>query len=166
MLYGSQRPDVVLMDVQLPGISGIEATAALRTADPQARILVFSTFMRDDEVLAALDAGASGYVPKSACRDDLLNAVRRVAAGQSYLPPDIESRLDSLRLKAAITPREREILALIAKGRANKEIAAELAVSEDHVKRQVSHILAKLEVNDRAQATAEAIRRGIVKVSR
>ena len=164
-LYQNHQPTVVLMDMQLPGISGVEATAAVRACDPDARILVFSTFAHDDEVQAALDAGASGYVQKSASRDELLAALRRVASGGSYLPADIAQRLSNLRLKAAITPREREILVLIAQGRANKEIAANLAVSEDTVKRHVSHILDKLEVNDRAQATAEAIRRGIVKVS-
>ena len=165
-LYREHRPSVVLMDMQLPGISGVEATAAVRACDSKARVLVFSTFVRDDEIQAALDAGASGYVPKSASRDELLTALRQVAAGERYLPADIEQRLANLRLRAAITPREREILVLIAQGRANKEIAATLDVSEDTVKRHVSHILDKLEVNDRAQATAEAIRRGIVKVSR
>jgi DNA-binding NarL/FixJ family response regulator len=164
-LYREHRPGVVLMDMQLPGISGVEATAAVRECDPQARVLVFSTFVRDDEIQAALDAGASGYVPKSASRDELLTALRQVAEGRRHLPADIEQRLANLRLRAAITPREREILVLIAQGRANKEIAATLEISEDTVKRHVSHILDKLEVNDRAQATAEAIRRGIVKVS-
>lgn len=164
-LYQEHRPSVVLMDMQLPGISGVEATAAVRACDPQARVLVFSTFVRDDEIQAALAAGASGYVPKSASRDELLTALRQVAKGRRHLPADIEQRLANLRLRAAITPREREILVFIAQGRANKEIAAALEVSEDTVKRHVSHILDKLEVNDRAQATAEAIRRGIVKIS-
>lgn len=164
-LYQEHRPSVVLMDMQLPGISGVEATAAVRACDPQARVLVFSTFVRDDEIQAALDAGALGYVPKSASRDELLTALRQVAEGRRCLPAEIEQRLANLRLRAAITPREREILVFIAQGRANKEIAATLEVSEDTVKRHVSHILDKLEVNDRAQATAEAIRRGIVKIS-
>lgn len=164
-LYREHRPRVVLMDMQLPGMSGAEATAALREEDPGAQILVFSTFVRDDEVQAALDAGASGYVQKSASRDELLTALRKVAAGECHLPADLAQRLVNLRRKAAITSREREILVLIAQGRANKEIAAELQVSEDTIKRHVSHILDKLEVNDRAQATAEAIRRGIVKLS-
>lgn len=162
--YRQFRPRVVLMDLQLPGISGAEATAALRAADPAARVLIFSTFARDDEIQAALDAGALGYLQKSASRDELLAALQQVARGLRTLPPEVARRLAALRLGPAITPREREILALIAAGRANKEIAGSLGVSEDTVKRHVSHILEKLDVNDRAQATAEAIRRGIIKM--
>lgn len=162
--YRQHRPRVVLMDLQLPGLGGIAATAALRENDGTARVLIFSTFARDDEIQAALDAGALGYLQKSASRDELLHALRTVAQGHRYLPAEINRRLSALRLGPAITPREREILALIATGRANKEIAALLDVSEDTVKRHVSHILEKLDVNDRAQATAEAIRRGIVKM--
>ena len=162
--YRQLRPQVVLMDLQLPGMSGVEATAALRAFDPTARVLIFSTFARDDEVQAALDAGALGYLQKSASRDELLTALQQVARGIRSLPPEVARRLAALRLGPANTPREREILALIAAGRATKEIAAELGVSEDTVKRHVSHILEKLDVNDRAQATAEAIRRGIVKM--
>jgi len=163
--YKQWRPQVVLMDLQLPGLGGIAATAALREHDRHAKVLIFSTFARDDEVQAALDAGALGYLQKSASREELLNALRGVAQGRRYLVPELAHRLNALRLGPAITPREREILALIANGRANKEIAAVLDVSEDTVKRHVSHILEKLNVNDRAQATAEAIRRGIVKMA-
>lgn len=162
--YQRQRPDVVLMDLQLPGIGGVQATAAIHAHDPQARILVYSTFAHDDEVQAALDAGAAGYVQKSAPRDELITALRRVAAGENHLPPELAQRLTNLRLQATITPREREILALIASGHINKQIAALFDISEDTVKRHVSHILEKLDVHDRAQATAEAIRRGIIKV--
>lgn len=161
-LHVKHRPDVVLMDLQLPGISGIEATAQLRASHPQARVLIFSTFARDDEVLAALKAGACGYLQKSASRADLLAAIRRVAKGERSLPADLEARLAQRHAEPEITPREREIIALIAKGRANKEIGAALGIAEDTVKRHVSSILDKLRVNDRAQATAEAIRRGII----
>lgn len=163
--YRQHRPRVVLMDLQLPGMGGIAATAALRAFDANARVLIFSTFARDDEIQAALDAGALGYLQKSATRDELLDALRTVAQGRRYLLPELARRLNALRLGPAITAREREILAMIAGGRANKEIAAALAISEDTVKRHVSHILEKLDVNDRAQATAEAIRRGIVKMA-
>lgn len=162
--YLRHKPSVVLMDLQLPGLSGVQATAALHAHDPQSRILVYSTFAHDDEVLAALDAGAAGYVQKSASRDELLTALREVAAGGSYLPPELAQRLANLRLCTAITTREREILELIANGHANKQIAALFEISEDTVKRHVSHILEKLGAHDRAQATAEAIRRGIIKV--
>jgi DNA-binding NarL/FixJ family response regulator len=162
--YKRHQPAVVLMDLQLPGMGGIAATAALRAHDPAARILIFSTFARDDEIQAALDAGALGYLQKSATREELLAALHAVSQSRRSLAPELARRLNALRLGPAITPREREILALIAAGRANKEIAAALSVSEDTVKRHVSHILEKLDVNDRAQATAEAIRRGIVTI--
>lgn len=163
--YQRLKPRVVLMDLQLPGISGVAATAALRAHDPAARVLMFSTFARDDEIQAALEAGAAGYLQKSATRDELLGALHAVAQGKRHLSADIARRLNAQRLGPVITPREREILGLIAGGKANKEIAAQLEVSEDTVKRHVSHILEKLDVNDRAQATAEAIRRGIVKMA-
>lgn len=162
--YTRHKPKVVLMDLQLPGMSGIGATTALRAHDPAARVLIFSTFARDDEIQAALDAGALGYLQKSASRAELLEALHAVGQNRRSLPLELTKRLNALRLGPAITPREREILAFIAAGRANKEIAATLNVSEDTVKRHVSHILEKLDVNDRAQATAEAIRRGIVKM--
>lgn len=160
--YVAHKPRVVLMDLQLPGLGGGGATAALRARDPEARVLIFSSYARDDEIQAALDAGALGYLQKSASRDELLTALRAVAQGRRYLAPELERRLGALRRGPAVTLREREILALVAAGRANKEIAGALGISEDTVKRHVSHILEKLNVHDRAQATAEAIRRGII----
>jgi DNA-binding NarL/FixJ family response regulator len=162
--YERLRPGVVLMDLQLPGLSGVQATAAICAHDPEARILVFSTFSHEDEILAALNAGAAGYVQKSSTREDLLAALRRVAAGGTSLPPELAQRLESQRIRLTVTPREREVLELIASGQANKRIAASMGVAEDTVKRHVTHILEKLGVNDRAQATAEAIRRGIIRV--
>jgi DNA-binding NarL/FixJ family response regulator len=157
-------PDAVIMDLQLPGMSGVEATRALLARQPGARVLIFSTFARDDEFLAAFRAGALGYLQKSASREALLAAIRAVARGERSLPPELEQRLQALESEAEITPREREILTLVTRGRANKEIAAELGISEDTVKQHVSRILQKLRVHDRAQATAEAIRRGLVTV--
>ena len=162
--YQRWQPRVVLMDLQLPGLTGVQATAALCAHDPDARVLVYSTFVHEDEVQSALDAGAAGFVQKSAVRKELLMALRQVDAGRSYLPAELEQHLANLRLCAAVTSREREILELIAHGHANKQIAALFEISEDTVKRHVSHILEKLGAQDRAQATAEAIRRGIIKV--
>lgn len=162
-LFAKHRPEVVLMDLQLPGISGVEATRLLCEAHQAARVLMFSTFARDEEVAAALKAGALGYLQKSASREALLRAIRDVAAGSRSLPADIEARLAQRKSEPEITPREREILTLITQGKANKEIGAALGIAEDTVKRHVSSILDKLRANDRAQATAEAIRRGIVR---
>jgi DNA-binding NarL/FixJ family response regulator len=162
--YRKHRPSVVLLDLQLPDRSGALVAAELREADPEACILIYSTYARDDEIHAAMQAGALGFLQKSAPRDELLAALRTVAKGGRHLAPEFARRLNALRVGPTVTNREREILALIAAGRANKEIGDVLAISEDTVKRHVSHILSKLEVHDRAQATAEAIRRGIVRV--
>lgn len=162
--YTRHRPAVVLMDLQLPGCGGVEATRQLCAADPKARVLIFSNYSRDDEIQAALDAGALGYIPKSTSRDHLLEALRTVGAGRKFLPAEVAQRLATARLGPAITAREREILAHIAAGCANKEIAAALSISEFTVKRHVSHILEKMAVNDRAQAVVEALRRGLLKL--
>ena len=163
-LYQQCRPTVVLMDLQLPGEGGVATTAALRAWDAQARIVIFSNFSREDEIQAALDAGALGYVSKSASRVELLSAVRAAAQNRPCLPSELARRLATARRGPAITAREREILAHIAVGHANKQIAAELSISEFTVKRHVSHILDKMSVNDRAQAAVEAIRRGLVRM--
>lgn len=164
-VYRECRPGVVLLDLQLPGLSGVDATRALLEHDPEARVLLFSTFVRDDELQAAFAAGALGYLHKSAHRDELLVALRRVSAGEMHVPVAVLRRLAALRVGPAITAKEREVLAHIAAGRANKEIAQELGVSEDTIKRHVSNILEKMQVNDRAQAVVEAIRRGIVRMA-
>lgn len=161
-LFAQTRPAVVLMDLQLPGLGGIDVTATLLREHPDARVLIFSTFARDEEIQAALKAGALGYLQKSASRDALLAAIRSVARGELTLPLEIAQRLKDRLAEPEITPREREILTLVTRGNANKEIAATLGISEDTVKQHVSRILVKLKANDRAQATAEAIRRGIV----
>lgn len=158
------KPSVVLMDLELPDFSGIETTKEILAEDSEARILIFSTFQREDEVTSALDAGAIGYLQKSSGRDELIEAIRTVATGKRYLSPGLSEQISDLQNISSVTPREREILERIAKGKANKEIGAELGISEDTVKRHVSNVLQKLNVSDRAQATAEAIRRGILQV--
>lgn len=162
--YRTHHPMVVLMDLRLPGEGCGAATAALREIDPEARILIFSSYARIDEIQAALDSGALGYLQKSASLDQLLAALRAVANGIRHVPADLERELAKFRSGPRITPREREVLGLISSGCANKVIADAIGVSEDTVKKHVSHILQKLEVRDRAQATTEAIRRGIVKM--
>lgn len=160
--YRAHRPSVVLMDLQLAEGGGIETTAAIRASDEKARILVFSNFSRINELQAAFEAGAMGFIPKSAGRADLLVALRKLARNERHIPPSLAPQLKEVRLRPTITLREREVLVQIAAGLANKEIAAKLHISEFTVKRHVCQILDKMGVNDRAQAAVEAIRRGLV----
>src|SRR5688572_28621368 len=152
------------MDLQLPGQEGVAATTEIQTYDHDARILIFSNYSRDDEIQSAIDAGALGYVSKSAGPTELLTALHTVARRGRFLNSDIARRIANARLGPVVTEREREILSRIAAGNANKQIAMELNISEFTVKRHVSHILEKMDVNDRAQAAVEAIRRGLVKM--
>lgn len=163
-VYTEEKPDIVLLDLQLPDIDGIATAGQLLEIDSNAKILIFSTFAKDDQINAALEAGALGYLQKSSTREELLEAIRTVAEGEISIPAEIAERLEKLRTGPAITTREREIVALVSKGKANKEIAAALGIAEDTVKRHVSAILQKFGVNDRAGATVEAIRRGIIQV--
>lgn len=163
-LHEKFRPDLVIMDLQLPGINGIEATRELCERCDSARVLMFSTFARDDEILAAIEAGAVGYLQKSSGREELINAIREIHAGGTYFSEELSERIAGLQRGPSITLREREILRLIARGQANKEIASTLGIAEDTVKRHASNIFQKFGVSDRAEATAEAIRRGIVRV--
>jgi two-component system NarL family response regulator len=162
--FVTHRPTAVIMDLQLSESSGIEAIAALRKEDPSACILVFSSFARDDEVSRALRAGALGYLQKAAPRHDLLQAVRAVASGKRYIPPDIAQRLTERMGRPEASARELEVLRLIAKGMGNKEIAAVLGVSDETVKTHVSRVMQKLGAQDRAHAVTEAIRLGLIEV--
>jgi DNA-binding NarL/FixJ family response regulator len=162
-LYRAHRPDVVLMDLRLGGgPDGLALTAELLAADPGARVLVFSTFARDEDVYRSVRAGARGYLLKTASRDELLAAVRAVAAGERHLPAALSRQLADRLARPDVSPRELEVLALIRRGRSNKEIGAALGVTEDTVKRHVTHLLQKLGVQDRAAAVAEALRVGLL----
>jgi two-component system NarL family response regulator len=155
-------PDVVLMDLRLPGASGTEATAGLRAEWPGACVLMFTTFDSEEDIYRAMQAGARGYLLKSAPRGELLAAIRAVAAGERHLPPALAQRLASRVGAPDVSEREREVLQLIARGKANKEIAAALGISEETVKRHASNLFVKMGVADRAQATSEGIRRGLI----
>lgn len=161
-VYRQQKPDLVLMDVRLPGMNGIEATAALRREFPEARVLMFTTYDGDEDIYRAMQAGARGYLLKSAPRDELLLAIRTIYNGERYLPSAISNRLADRVAGPDLSVRELEILQLIGKGKSNKEIGAALFIAEDTVKRHVSNLFTKLRVGDRAQATSEAIRRGFI----
>lgn len=162
--FESGKPDIVLMDLQMGESGGIEAVTRICQDHPDARILVFSSFARDEDIYRAIRAGALGYLQKAAPREDLLDAIRQVAAGNRYLPREIAQRLADRLSRPEPSPREREVLALIAKGRSNKEVASDLGLSEDTVKRHVSNLMAKLGAQDRTQAVTEALRRGLIEV--
>lgn len=162
--YETHKPDVVLMDLQMGETNGVDATATICHDHPDAKILVFSSFARDEDIYRAIRAGALGYLQKAAPRTELLEAIRQVAIGQRYLPREIAQRLADRLARPEPSPREREVLALIAKGRSNKEVASDLGLSEDTVKRHVSNLMAKLGAQDRTQAVTEALRRGLIEV--
>jgi DNA-binding NarL/FixJ family response regulator len=161
-VYPHHAGAVVLIDVQLSGMTGIATAERLCRGFPEARVLIFSTFARSEDVYNAMRAGARGYLLKTAPRTELLAAIRAVATGERYLPPALAQRLAERLSQPEISPREREIVELIRKGKSNKQIGAALFIAEDTVKRHVSNLLQKLGVEDRAQAVAEAIRRGII----
>jgi DNA-binding NarL/FixJ family response regulator len=158
------KPDITLMDLQMPGMSGLEAIRVIRGEFPAARIIVLTTYSGDVQALNAIRAGAMGYLLKSALHRELLATIRSVHAGQRHLPPEIASEIAFHAGEEPLTAREVEILQLVAAGKANKEIAARLTLSEDTVKGYMKSIFAKLGVNDRTQAVTHAIRRGIIEI--
>jgi len=161
-LYRRHEPDVVLMDLRLPRLSGLDATVAILKEFADARIIILSTYEGDEDIHRALQAGARSYLLKTASRDDLLAAIRAVHSGQHFLLPDVASRLASRLHRPDLSEREQEVLGLVVKGRSNKEIAGALFISEVTVKLHVSSILSKLKVADRTQAATTAVQRGIV----
>jgi DNA-binding NarL/FixJ family response regulator len=160
--YREYLPEVVIMDVRLPGMSGTEATAAILKDFPDARILMLSTHSGEEEIYRALQAGARGYVLKSAVREELLRAIRDVNAGKRHVDPIVAQSLAERMTHAALTARELEVLKMLVRGLSNKEIGALLHVAEVTVKQHVSHVFQKLNVNDRTQAATVALQRGIV----
>jgi len=160
--FRSHRPDLVIMDVRLPGMSGAETTAAIVREFPDARILMLSTHSGEEEVYRALQAGARGYVLKNIVREELLCAIREVIEGHRYIDPAVASVLAARVGHRALSSRELEVLRMVAKGLGNKEIAAALDIAEVTVKLHVSHVLQKLNVRDRTEAATAALQRGII----
>ena len=158
------RPDVVLMDIRLPDISGVEATAVIVKQHPEIKVVMLTTYEGDEDVFQAIKAGAKAYFTKSVAGPELVQAIRSVHGGQYCLPPDIAGKLAQRYSLPELTPREREILERIAGGRSNKEIAALLNLAENTVKNHVHVILEKLGVQDRTQAVTNAIKRGILHI--
>jgi DNA-binding NarL/FixJ family response regulator len=161
-LYRQHHPDVVIMDGRLPGMSGAEATAAIRREFPQARILILSVRDGEEDIFQAVQAGASGYLHKAAQRSDIIAAVRTLSNGQDYFPPAIAAKLSQRRQRPELTDREIEVLRRIVDGQSNKEIASALNLAEVTVKLHVGHLLEKLGVADRTQAATAAILRGYI----
>lgn len=161
-LFRALRPDVTLMDLRLPGMSGAEATKAIRDEFADARVIVFSSYGGDEGIHRSLTAGALAYLLKDTLRTELLEAIRTVHRGERYIPRAVAARLAERPAHKELTPRETEILQLIVKGCSNREIAAVIRTSEGTVRIHVSNILAKLGVADRTEAAVQAIERGIV----
>lgn len=159
------RPDLVLMDLRMPGVDGVQATEAIRSAAPEIRVLVFTTYETDENILGAIEAGASGYLLKASPAEEVLAGVRAVAAGETVLGPSIAARLVT-RMRTDPAPtlsgRQLEVLRLIAEGRSNPEIAAELFIGESTVKTHVGAIFERLGVNDRTRAVTRAMELGLL----
>jgi DNA-binding NarL/FixJ family response regulator len=176
-LVGEHRPDVVLMDLRMPGTDGVEATAAIRARYPAVQVVILTTFADDESIVGALSAGATGYLTKDATREDIWRALEAAAAGQAVLDPAVQAALlEAARggrprpatpkvLPDGLTDREGEVLSLIAQGRSNAEIAQQLFVAEATVKTHINRIFAKTRSRDRAQAAAYAYQHGLAEPS-
>jgi len=158
------RPDVTLMDLQMPDMGGIEAIIALRGEFPNARIIVLTTYTGDVQVLRALKAGARAYLLKGRVNTELLEVIRAVHSGQKRIPPEIAAELAEHATDDDLSVREIDVLRLVAAGNGNKEIAAQLLITEETVKNHVTHILSKLGANDRTHAVTIGIKRGFIQL--
>ena len=161
--FREHRPDVVVLDLRMPGIDGVEIIRALQNEFGSVRILMLSSYGGGDDISRAMQEGASGYIVKGMPLGQLLEGIRAIHAGGSYLPPEISSRMNE-RVNSDISSRELEVLRLIAKGKSNKEIAAHLGIVEGTVKAHIANIFTKLGAVDRAQAMAIAIKRQILQL--
>lgn len=160
--YLALRPDVTVMDVSMPEMGGVDALVEIRRQCPQARIIMLTTYKADAAILRAVQSGAAGFLLKSTLRNELLDTIRAVHAGQRCIPPEIAMELAQNMGRGPVSPREVEVLQYAAGGRSNREIAAELAISEETVKAHMKNVLAKLNANDRTHAVTIALRRGII----
>jgi DNA-binding NarL/FixJ family response regulator len=158
------NPDVTLMDLRLPDMSGIEAMVAIRSRSPEARVIILTTFAGDVEVSRALEAGARAYVLKSMPPKEIVEVIRQVHAGKKKLPPEIAAGLAEHYSDEKLTDREAEVLQQIAGGNRNRDIADKLFITEETVKKHIKHIMEKLGATDRTQAVAIGVRRGIIEL--
>jgi len=160
--YRKHQPDITLIDLRLPRMSGVDAIQRIRMESPQSRFIVLTTYDGDEDIYRALKAGAKAYLLKGMTTDELIAAIRAVHAGKSHIPQAIAEKLAERMGVEELTPREMDVLEQIVSGKSNKEIADELGVSEATVKTHINSLLSKLGVTDRTQAATAAIRRGIV----
>lgn len=162
--FKRNRPDVTLMDLQMPDMGGIEAIIAIREEFPNAGIVVLTTYRGDVQVLRALKAGARAYLLKGRVNAELLDVIRAVRRGEKRIPPEVAAELANHAAEDDLSPREIDVLRLVAAGNGNKEIAAQLFITEETVKNHVTHILAKLGANDRTHAVTIGIKRGFIEL--
>ena len=162
--YRQHEPDVTLMDLRLPDISGIDALIAIRNDDPDACIVMLTTFEGDVEIQRALEAGARGYLLKTTPAKELVEVIRQAHAGKKRIPPDVAAHLAEHMGEDALTPREVEVLRHLAGGNRNRDIGDQLFISEETVKVHIKHIMEKLGASDRTQAVAIGVRRGIIQL--
>ena len=162
--YEQHRPDVILLDLRMPVLDGVEAVRQIRERDPRARVIVLTTYDTDDEIARALKAGAKAYVLKDISADDLIGCIRDVLAGKTYLAPSAAAKLAEGVTRVQLTPREMSTLRLMADGKSNKEIANDLSISERTVKTHLGHLFEKLGVTSRTEAVKVATRRGLVRL--
>ncbi|HEY6341496.1 MAG TPA: response regulator transcription factor [Bryobacteraceae bacterium] len=160
--YRELHPDVVLMDLRMPNMDGTEATRAIRSEDPEARIIALTSYDGDQDIYRALEAGVRGYILKEMVHSEVVKAIRTVQAGKRLMPPEVAERLSEYFPQVALTPREVEVLSLVARGMANKEIAHKLGTANGTIKMHVQNILEKLGASDRTHAVTIAIERGIL----
>jgi DNA-binding NarL/FixJ family response regulator len=163
-IFERLKPDVTLMDLQMPVLGGVEAISQIRSRFPEAKIIVLTTYAGDVQALRAMRAGAAGYLLKGALRRELLDTIRSVHAGRRYLQPEIAQQIALHSGNDNLSEKEVGVLKLVAAGKANKEIASTLSVSEDTVKAHLKNIFAKLDVSDRTQAVTLALKRGIIEL--
>ena len=156
------KPDIMIIDLGLPVLSGVEAIRAIRDATPDARILVLSNFEGDEDIHASFEAGASGYILKHRSGEQIVPAIRALMEGKQWIPEEIARQLKARKFVETLTLREREIVLCIAKGEANKQISTSLGITEETVKSHVKNILSKLQAKDRTEAVTLALKRGIV----
>jgi DNA-binding NarL/FixJ family response regulator len=162
--FRAHRPDVTLMDVQMPNVNGVEAISRIKSEFPDAKIIVLSTYAGDIQILRAIKSGALGYLLKGNVRTELLEAIRTVHAGRKRIPPEIAAELAEHAADDQLSTREIDVLRLIGAGNANKQIADKLSIGETTVKNHISNILSKLGANDRAHAVTIALQRGIIEL--